>query len=279
MSAKPSASTNPDGLPMQGDQNIPLGAGVDLKDKRKTLHDAAIPELLPTLDGRQFPLRESIDYHERIEFALMQAGMGYDEAHRLATEAEHKRIRDLGFDPSEIETLGKPYIDKALSRAKKPSYCAARTVDNIPYIDSGAADLLERPGEDEDDRVIFDRDGEKYTDPETYSAAGRVPFLIVRCYDDENLYAVLEPNSAEPWFDDVPSRREAERKIDALIRKKGSDWAKQRIDAAPALSQQQLQARHEASESAAERASEGESEGGENATDERYAEDGAGKDE
>lgn len=253
--------TNPDGLPIKGGQNIPLGAGVDLKDKRVTLHDASIPESLPLLDGRVFALRDSIDYHERIEFALMQAGLGYDEAHRLALECEHKRMRDLGFDPNQVEALSKPYIDEALTRAKQPGYCAARTIDNQPYIDSGDTKLLDRPDEDEDERTVFDRDGSKYFEPQQYAAIGKMPFIIAECYQSgKTLFAVIEPNTGEAWFDDVASRAIAERKIDSLLRKKGTEWAKERVGMEPALSQQQLQERHEQTESDEERQAEDEAE-------------------
>jgi hypothetical protein len=238
---------NADGLPIETGLNIPLTAGVDQADPATTLHDAAIPEKLHTSRG-EFNLRLSHDFHERVEYALMQAGLSYDDAHRYATEAEHKRARDLGFDPNEIEELAKPFIDAAAHRAKATGYQADPTVDNQPYRDSGEEGLLNRGGEEVDERCYYDRDGGEYSCPEQYRALGKIDFVIA---ESPSGFSAIEPSSATVWLS-RSTREGAEKAIDDRVRSIGTKRAKAKIDAEPPISQQQLQELYDAKENASE---------------------------
>lgn len=230
---------NKDGLPMKEGVNVPLVAGIDNADPAVTLHDKAIPEKLKTKSGKVFNLRESHDFHERVEYPLMQAGLSYDDAHRYATEAEHKRIRDLGFDPNEIELLAKPFINQALHRAKATSgYCAHATLDNQPYRDSDTDDTLNR-GEEVDEREFYDKHGNEYEEPEQFWALGKVSFII-GCAED-GTYAAVEPSTATVW-ERGKTRAAAETAVDRKVRKHGLLHTREMIDAATPWSQQQLKA-------------------------------------
>lgn len=223
---------NADGLPMAEGANVPLAAGVDADDPKTTVHDASIPAELETSKGL-FDLRGSHDFHERVEYALMGAGLSYDDAHRLATEAEHKRQRDLGFDPNEIEKLAEPFIDAAAHRAKADGYAVHPTLDMQPYRDSEV-----EPGEDAPDtRKYYDRDGNEYWDPGEYKALGKVSFTLA---ENETCVAVIEPNSGKVWLT-APTRDKAETLIDDRIRAMGLSRTKMAINAEPPKSQQQLQ--------------------------------------
>ena len=232
---------NPDGLPMKSGQNVPLTAGVDEADPKTTLHDAVVPEQLPMRDGRMFNLRESHDFHERVEKALMEAGLSYTDAHWLATEAQHKRERDLGFDPNETEELAKPYIDEARHRARAEGYKAHKTLDNQPYVDGGDEKLLKRGKKEKDERIFYDKDGGEYRNPEQYSAIGKVNFIIAEWKDE---HCAIEPNTAKVWLS-AKTRKQAERGIDGIVRAKGTAQVHKEIDAETPFSQQQLQSIYE----------------------------------
>jgi len=231
------ASLNRDGLPMKEGENVPLTAGVDDADPSTTLHDAAIPEFLAVKDGRNFNLRESHDFHERVEYALMQAGLSYTDAHRYATEAEHKRMRDLGFDPSEIEALAAPFIDMAKHRSKAEGYEAHATLDNQPYRDNGDNKLLKRGGSEKDERCFYDKDGNEHRNPEQYRAIGKIDFILA---ERDGEVCAIEPNTARVWLSGS-TRKQAERGIDAVVRAKGTAQVHKEIDAETPFSQQQLQ--------------------------------------
>lgn len=221
---------------MKEGQDVPLTAGVDKVDTSVTLHDKAIPETLMTKDGKTFNLRESHDFHERVEHPLMQAGLSYDDAHRHATEAEHARIRHLGFDPNEIEELAKPHIDAAKHRAKAEGK-ATPTLDTQPYVDS---EEKMNGAEPKDERVMFDTKGREYTNPEQHRALGKVDFVIAQ---RGPTYHALEPTTAEVWVS-ARSRGNVEKALDRLVRKRGLISVRKRIDDGQPVSQQQLKSRY-----------------------------------
>ena len=228
--------TNKDGLPMKDGADVPLAAGVDKENTSVTLHDKAIPETLTMKDGKVFNLRESHDYHERVEHPLMQAGLSYEDAHRHATEAEHARIRDLGFDPNEVEELAKPHIDAAKHRAKAEGR-ATPSLDTQPYVDSKEPVNGEEP---QDERVLYDAKGRSYHDPEQHRALGKVDFIIAQ---RGTTYHALEPATATVWAS-ARSRAAVEKAIDRRVRKDGVLRVRQTIDDTVPVSQQQLKERH-----------------------------------
>lgn len=228
--------TNADGLPMKTGQNIPLAAGVNAEEPEETLHDKAIPATLDTSKG-EFNLRESHDYHERVEWALMQAGLDYADAHRLATEAEHARQRNLGFDPNEIADLERPYIDHALHRSRAESYVASKEVDNQPYRDDDMGHLV---NDDEDHRVFYDHIGRTYGEPQQFRALGKVDFVIAKNGDQ---FSAIEPTTATVWAT-ARTRKQAEQTITRFVRETGLERVKKRIDGGTCYSQQQLKERY-----------------------------------
>lgn len=231
---------NSDGLPMHERENVPLAAGVDAAHPDTTVHDKAIPRHVTTADGRKFNLRESHDYHERVEHPLMQAGLSYEDAHRYATEAEHARMRHHGFDPNEIEQLAAPHIDMALHRSRAMGYRAHPTVDNQPYVDDGKTETLNRGQPEEDERVVYDHMGNAMMQPQQHRALGKVDFITAF---REGKYHGIEPTTAHVWATGR-TRDAVERKLNTKVRKMGTDGVRRMIDAMPPMSQQQLQERH-----------------------------------
>jgi len=181
--------TNKDGLPISPGENVGLLGGIT-KDGQETLIDEAMPQFTETANG-PWDNWESTDYHERVEFANRHRG--YDIAHNVATEAEHARMRQMGFDPNEIEEKNKKYIDTAKHRAKFEGAVAREDTSPYPYIDGGDEKLLNRKIADE--RCIFDKDGERYINPEPLLLLGLFD-CVSCCCDSDKLYAVIELNSA-----------------------------------------------------------------------------------
>lgn len=243
-------SENRDGLPIKDDQNVGLTAGMS-KDGRTSLHDKVIPETIRATwtnpenpaesEERDFNLRESHDYHERIERALMDAGMEYGDAHRWATETEHARQRQLGFDPNQIEDLAAPYIDMAAHRARAEGRRAPAELDEKPYVDGGDEDMLNRGAEDYE-HVIYDRDGNCYINPrqlrllDTFDA-------FVGCNDKDGSYAVLEPSTGMLLAHGHELDDQAVDAAKLLASRRGVIFLKRWIESEPPLSQQQLQAK------------------------------------
>ena len=247
------ATKNKDGLPIKEGQNVGLTAGM-AKDERTTLHDKAIPETIEATwtdpedatrsEKRPFNLRESHDYHERIERALMDAGMVYDDGHRWATEVEHARQRQMGFDPNEIEELAKPFIDMAAHRAKAEGARAPAALDEKPYVDNGDEDLLNRPAIGYE-HSIYDRDGNRYTNPrqlrllDTFDA-------FVGCNDADGTYAVIEPGTGMLLSHGHELDDQATKAAEALASRRGSIFLRRMIDMEPPLSQQQRKEKYDA---------------------------------
>lgn len=245
--AAPSETTNKDGLPIKTGENVGLAAAM-ADDGRTSLHDKNMPDTVEAththpetgeVSKQPFNLTESRDYHERVEDAEMQAGKDYYEAHRVATEAEHSRARQLGFDPNEIEKLQAPHIDKAAHEARARGDTTAEA-GTEPYRQSGEAGMRE-DGAAPDNRFVLDRDGSKYTDP----VHGKLlkTFETVTAKGEDGRYAVIDPNSGKVLARG-DTADEADAAAQALATARGRIRMKKMLEKEPALSQQQLRERH-----------------------------------
>ena len=227
---------NRDGLPIREGEDVGLAAGMS-EDGRTSVHDAAMPRWYEAEAGRRFDLRESRDYHERVEKALLDAGHTYPEAHRAATEAEHARMRQMGFDPNAVEAHQQPHIDRAAHRARALGNTTPE-VTAEPYIDSG--ELGMRRDAPADPRFVLDRDGERYTQPLHGKLLERIETVSGRGADGR--YAVMDPHSAKVLSrGDTPEQARAG--AQRLAARLGRRRLQQMLDAEPALSQQQLRER------------------------------------
>lgn len=238
MDPPPEVVHNRDGLPMRVNENVPMAGGMDI-DNKTSVHDKSIPEFLECEhecgELRPFNLWESHDYHERIEKANMH--LGYDTAHRVATEAEHARQRQLGFNPNEIADKSKEFINQAEHRAKaETDYQASVTLDNHPYVDMGEEDSLQRGREEADERIYLDRDRNVYFCPSPIRLLDEFDMIVAEA---DKGYAVIEPNSAmvfERGRTESSAKRAALREAKTL----GVSALRKRFNAEPPLSQQQL---------------------------------------
>jgi hypothetical protein len=83
-----------------------------------------------------------LQVHERTEHALMTVlGMKYQQAHKLATTAEHRRLRHNGIDPAAYEAALKPYIK----------------ADDVEKLKKVPANLFMGPYRDEHDTALEKR--------------------------------------------------------------------------------------------------------------------------
>lgn len=231
-----SQSSNRDGLPIREGDDVGLAAGMS-GDGRTSVHDAAMPRWYDDEKGQRFDLRESRDYHERVEKALLDAGHTYPEAHRAATEAEHARMRQMGFDPNAVEAYQQPYIDRAAHRARAEGNTTP-DVTAEPYIDSGEQAM--RRDVSADPRFVLDRDGQRYEQPVHGKLLDSIETVTGR--DGAGGYAVMDPHSGKVLnrggtFDQA--RMRAERTASKLGRRR----LQEKLDAEPPLSQQQLRER------------------------------------
>jgi len=252
------ATQNKDGLPIKEDQNVGLTAGM-ATDERTTLHDKAIPEFIKATwtdpqdstrtEERDFSLRESHDFHERVEKALMLAGMVYLDAHRWATEVEHFRQVQMGFNPNQIEELAEPYVDMAAHRARAEEAIAPKILDDQPYVQQGggATELLNRPVVNYAP-CLYDRDGDEYENPKQLRLLNEFD-AFVACNKKDGSYAVLEPSTGMLLSHGHVSGDAAREAAELLAARRGTIFMRRWIEAEPALSQQQLKekfhARHE----------------------------------
>lgn len=248
------ATQNKDGLPIKEGQNVGLTAGM-ATDERTTLHDKVIPEFIKATwtdpqdsirsEERDFSLRESHDYHERIEKALMLAGMVYLDAHRWATEVEHFRQVQMGFNPNQIEELAKPYVDMAAHRAKAEEAVASKKLDDQPYVQQGdgATELLNRPVVNYAP-CLYDRDGEEYEHPKQLRLLNEFD-AFVACNKKDGSYAVLEPSTGMLLSHGHLSDDAAREAAELLAARRGTIFMRRWIEAEPALSQQQLKEKYD----------------------------------
>lgn len=231
-------AVNKDGLPIETGAHVGLTAAMG-KDGLTTVHDKAAPDTVVAThasgERRPFNLLESRDYHERIEDAEMQAGKDYYEAHRVATEAEHSRMRQLGFDPNEIEALHQPHIDAAAHEARARGNTTP-DVGNEPYRVAGEGGMR-ADGDVQDHRFILDREGNKYTAP----IHGKLLRTIetVTAQRDDGRFAVMDPNSGMVLAEG-DTRLGAERGAKKMAGDLGRQRLQKRLEKQPALSQQQL---------------------------------------
>jgi len=237
------ATENRDGLPMRKD-DVGLVAGV-AQDGRTTVHDHGKPDVIEAThtapesgeqSQRPWNVQESHDYHERVEKAELDAGKTYPEAHRVATEAEHARMRQMGFDPNGIEEKLKPYYDEAAHRARALGNTTA-DVTGEPYQDSGENKMREDGGEP-DRRFVLDRDGDRYVEPVHGKLLGSVEVVTARA-EDGSAYAVIDPNSGA-IFATARRREKADRDADAKAKRMGLRRLQRLFEEQPAMSQQQL---------------------------------------
>uniref|UniRef100_UPI00055D6960 hypothetical protein n=1 Tax=Nevskia soli TaxID=418856 RepID=UPI00055D6960 len=229
-------AANRDGLPIREGDDVGLAAGMS-EDGRTSVHDAAMPRWYDDARGRRFDLRESRDYHERVEKALLDAGHTYPEAHRAATEVEHARMRQMGFDPNAVEAFQQPYIDHAAHRARAEG-STTPDVTAEPYIDSG--ELGMRRDAPADPRFVLDREGKRYDQPVHGKLLDSIETVTGR--DGDGGYAVMDPHSGKVLKRGSTfelARMRAERMASNLGRRR----LQERLDAEPALSQQQLRER------------------------------------
>lgn len=230
-------TANKDGLPIRTG-NVGLAAGMS-KDGVTSVHDKKMPEWvwLKNLDGKQkaFSLLESRDYHERIEDAEIQAGKDYAEAHRVATETEHSRMRQMGFDPNKVEALQKPYIDAAAHEARGKGNTTPK-VGNEPYRGPDAG--MRADQDNKDRRFILDSHGNRYNEPTFDKLLGQTEIVYAKRAKGSG-FAAIDPNSG--WVfakgdSRVGVKKDAERKADDL----GRPRLKERFDNHKPQSQQQL---------------------------------------
>lgn len=229
-------TVNKDGLPIKDGEDVGLTAGMS-KDGVTSLHDKNIPETIKTKNG-DWSVRESHDYHERVEDAGMQAGLDYHQAHRVATEAEHSRMRQMGFDPNEIEELLKPHIDAAAHEARARKNTTPE-VGEQPYVDMDE-DMGEK--EPEDTRIILDRDGNRYVMPELHHVVGTVEVLLCS-REDGSCHAVIDPNSGKVLIE-RGERDQALQHAHRMAERKGRYRLQKELFEEPAMSQQQLREKH-----------------------------------
>jgi hypothetical protein len=217
------------------------------KDGVTSVHDKSRPDTLTAthtdpatgkVSQQPFSLLDSTDHHERVEKALLDAGHSYAEAHRMATEVEHARIRQLGFDPNEIEQKQQPYIDRAAHRARALGNTTPRATAE-PYLDSGE-NAMRRQGAEPDPRFVLDRDGTKYTEPVHGRLLGNVETVTAKHPDGS--YAVMDPNSGAVLAKGK-TRREADAEAAEYAANKGRVILKNKFGKEPPLSQQQLRER------------------------------------
>jgi hypothetical protein len=232
------STVNHDGLPIRAGDDVGLAAGMS-QDGVTSVHDRAMPRWYEDRKGRRFDLQESRDYHERVEKALLDAGHSYNEAHRAATEAEHARVRQLGFDPNAAEDFQKPFIDRAAHRARVLGN-TTRDVTGEPYQDSGENAMREDGGEP-DPRFILDRDGNRYTRPVHGKLLDSVEIVTGRGGDGR--YAVMDPNSGSVLVEGADVD-EARQRAEQLAIRLGRRRLQAKLDKEPALSQQQLRERY-----------------------------------
>lgn len=230
-------TTNKDGLPMSKGR-VGLAAGMS-EDGRTSVHDKHMPDTVQAKykggPKRPFNLLESRDYHERIEDAEIQAGKEYYEAHRTATEAEHARMRQMGFDPNEVEALQQPYIDAAAHEARARG--DTKGVGNEPYRGAGEPSMRS-DGDGSDNRFILDRAGNRYESPKHGKLLGQTEIVTAK-RSDRQKYGVLDPNSGMV-FAEGETRMGALRKAQKKALDLGRPRLKDKFDKEPPLSQQQL---------------------------------------
>ena len=125
------------------DYDIPYLAGYS-KDGRIVYIDRHLPTSL-RIGGRLVHIFPFLIVHERTEKALLDfAGMRYNEAHELATLAEHKELDRHGVSASLYEKALDPYI-KADQHEKIQRIPA--NLDFRPYKDSNYNKLIQRMNE------------------------------------------------------------------------------------------------------------------------------------
>lgn len=233
---------NKDGLPT-ATAKVGLAAGMS-KDGVTSVHDPNLPEWgwFKHASGKvkPFNLRESRDFHERVEDAEIQAGKDYYEAHRVATEAEHSRMRQMGFDPNEIEAAQKPSIDAVAHEARARGHTPA-AVGNEPYRVTGEAGMRQ-DGDATDRRFILDKAGNRYDEPTHDKLLGQTEIVIGKRTDRLG-YSAIDPNSGTVFAHGgsrIGCQKAAEKKAADL----GRPRLKERFERYPALSQQQLRERY-----------------------------------
>lgn len=236
-------STNKDGLPIRTGAHVGLAAAMH-KDGVTSVHDKNLPKWgwFKHASGKlkPFNLQESRDFHERVEDAELQAGKDYYESHRVATEAEHSRMRQMGFDPNEIEAFQRPYIDAAAHEARAKGHTSP-SVGNEPYRGTDEAGMR-ADGDVTDHRFILDKEGNKYTEPSHDKLLGQTEIVIAK-RDGRSSFAAIDPNSGHVFARGatrIAAKKSAEKKADDM----GRPRLKSRFERFPQLSQQQLREKY-----------------------------------
>jgi hypothetical protein len=237
-------TVNKDGLPVRTGENVGLVAGNDV-DGRTTVHSKEKPDWIwathtdPETGAtslKPYNLLASDDKHERDEEAEMQAGKDYYEAHRVATELQHHRDRQLGFDPNEIEQLRQPWNDAAAHEARARGNTTNR-VGTEPYRVTPGGPEMRQDGEAPDNRFVLDTDGNKYTSPVHGKLLKR--FEVITAKAEDGSHVVIDANSGKV----LATGKTAEKADEAaaeMARNLGAKRLQKRLEKEPPLSQQQL---------------------------------------
>lgn len=223
----------------QGNVGLAGGQSDDLKT---TVIDKAIPKTVTTKDGKTWDVHQSIAYHEDAERSLLKQGHTYEEAHRIATEMEHDRMRRAGFDPNEIEAQVKPHIDEAAHRARVMGEKTTPEVSQEPYKESGETGMLEQ--EKPESAKFLDRTGAVYSEPQPQTIQrGKTSLSYVIAKGPDGKWSVLESTKAHPLVTGQKSAEAAQKKLDTLVKSKGLLNIKKQVNQLEDVSQAQLQQR------------------------------------
>lgn len=97
------------GVTIDKKHDVPYLGGIS-RDGRTVYIDRHLPASLKLGKLSMNPV-PFLCTHERTEHAIMTSlGLKYEAAHKLATAAEHRKLRQRGYDPEAYEAALKPFI-------------------------------------------------------------------------------------------------------------------------------------------------------------------------
>ena len=118
--------------------DVPYGGGTS-RDGKTVYIDRRVPHY-QTVDGKRIDVWQAIAHHELKEFAEMQAGKSYADAHNDATTEEDHGVDHQGVSHADYERIIAPFVTRA--RAEFDPRGVPMDLNEQPYKDMGEEALL-----------------------------------------------------------------------------------------------------------------------------------------
>jgi len=123
--------------------HVPLLAGIS-KDLKKVYIDTSLDKVI-TVQGKQIDVVKQLTVHELTEYAAMQGGLSYADAHGVALTAEHALLKtQYAIDENGIAEYEAYFLSKEHSKDCENCFAPADIYPG-PYEASGMMGKIAKP--------------------------------------------------------------------------------------------------------------------------------------